>query len=237
MNLISLMTTFAIGAILIIGSYDFLGFIQSHQAQLEDIIAHNNALLQAHIVLMQASSHARVSLCGTAFHWQHVHIYEQQYVQRTTLQPKQIVPPNSPLIRTWQLNQAGKNRIVRQSGVLVIRQINHTHWISQPLPIWSKVICLPRKIAIKKGQFITLQNCHDLLIDRVTSVQKFGGEDRETLQHALPTAYHHGAMVGQFHFLAYYISLSGLTVQNTQGHRYSLIPGMSIKEFKPWLHQ
>lgn len=235
MNLTTLLISLALGAMLVSGGYELLATAQNRQHRLEQKIDTAEAIQQARLLLTKARQNAVVSLCGPGFHWQGVVNNTQIYQARTALTPVQVLQPDNSLIQQWDLNKAGDAKISATSPVLVTRTVDQTTWLSAPLLQDSDNITVPRSLAFKANQFLTLQDCRYLLIDKITKVKKANGADVIILQHVLPLEFAHGAMVGHFEFRAYYLSKTGLYVQTGQGRRYELVPDVTLGEVSAWL--
>ena len=146
-----------------------------------------------------------------------------------------MLSADNPLVKQWGLAKSGKAKILNNSPVLVTRTVDHTAWLDEPLLKGSDVLTVPRSLAFKKRGFLTLQDCRYLLIDQISQLKKVNGSDVITLRHDLPFDFNTGAMIGHFTMRAYYLSKTGLYVQNTQGRRYELVPDVHLNEVATWL--
>ena len=185
MNLITVMISLAIGATIIAGGYDLFANVQSQQLKMERHIDIANAIQQARIILSHSTRNAVVSLCGKNFNWQGIENHATEYADRTSLIPVQHLQAGAGLITLWGLNKPGGGKIITLSPVLVTRTVTQQYWLRQNIPTKTNILKVPRSLGFKKHQFLTLQDCQHMVIDKIIAVSKSHGQDKVRLQHKL----------------------------------------------------
>lgn len=235
MSLTSLLISFSIAGILITAGLSLFSQTFKQQIKLTDKIHRHIQNQKAYLLLLRATSQTPVNLCGTNFHWQHIQTNASLTNDKTNLMTVEVWQPGNILIQSWGLNKSGDAKILSNSPALITRFIDHTSWLSGNTHKAQKSFIAPRSIGFKIGDFFALENCQNLLIDQVKSIQKSKGRDIITPKFKIPFDFDSGAMLGQLHVRAYYIAKSGLYVQNTKGTRYELVRDIDVKDFKQWL--